>query len=160
MLFSKKHPKPNDDTINLSLANETINKVTSTKFLGMMIDDTLNWEVHLDYTKNKMSSGLFALNKSKHVLDQNHLRILYFSLIHPYLNYGSVLWGSTQQKYVHRLEIMQNKAMRVIQNLKYNSSANPTYKKLKVLPIEQLYQQQGKLMFMHHNSTLPPQINI
>ena len=159
MLFSKKHPKPNDDAINLSLANETINKVNSTKFLGMMIDDKLNWEVHLNYTKNKMSSGLYALNKSKHVLDQNHLRILYFSLIHPYLNYGSVLWGSAQQKYVHRLEIMQNKAMRVIQNLKYNSSAKPTYKKLKVLPIEQLCQQQlGKLMFMHHNSTLPPQI--
>ena len=27
MLFSKKHPKLNDDTINLSLANETINKL-------------------------------------------------------------------------------------------------------------------------------------
>ena len=66
MLFSKKHPKPNDDTINLSLANETINRVTSTKFLGM-IDDKLSWEVHLNYTKNKMSSGLYALNKSKHV---------------------------------------------------------------------------------------------
>ena len=52
MLFSKKHPKPTDDTINLRLANETINKVTSTKFLGMMINDKLNWEVHLNYTKN------------------------------------------------------------------------------------------------------------
>ena len=157
MLISKKHPKPNDDTINLSLANKTINKVTSTKFLGMMIDHKLNWEVHLNYTKNKMSSGLYVLNKSKHVLDQNHLRILYFSLIHPYLNYGSVLWGSAQHKSVHRLAIMQNKAMRVIQNLKYNASAKLQLKKL--LPIDQLYQQQlGKLMFMHHNSTLPPQI--
>ena len=54
---------------------------------------------------------------------------------------------------------MQNKAMRIIQNIKYNSSAKPIYKKLKVFPINQLYQQQlGKLMFMHHNSTLPPQI--
>ena len=69
LLFSKKHPKPNDDAINLSLANETINKVNSTKFIGMMIDDKLNWEVHLNYTKHKMFSGLYALNKSKHVLD-------------------------------------------------------------------------------------------
>ena len=57
MLFSKKHPNPIDDTINLSLANQTINKVTSTKYLGMMIDDKLNSEVHLNYTKKK-SSGL------------------------------------------------------------------------------------------------------
>ena len=49
--------------------------------------------------------------------------------------------------------------MWVIQNLKYNSSAKPIYKNLKVLPIDQLYKQQlGKLMFMHHNATLPPQI--
>ena len=52
MLFSKKHPKPTDYTINLSLANETINKVTSTHF-EMIIDDKLNWEVHLNYTKIK-----------------------------------------------------------------------------------------------------------
>ena len=38
MLFSKKHPKLTDGTINLSLANETINKVHSTKFIGMVIN--------------------------------------------------------------------------------------------------------------------------
>ena len=98
-------------------------------------------------------SGMFIiiyLKPNSIKLDQNHLRILYFSLIHPYLNHGSVLWGSAQQKYVHILEIMQNKAMWVIQNLKYNSSAKPTYKKLKVLPIVQLYQQLGKLLLYLH----------
>ena len=65
MLFSKKYPKPIDDTINLSLANEPINKVTSTQFLGMMIDAKLNWPVHLNYTKNKMFSGLYVLKQIK-----------------------------------------------------------------------------------------------
>ena len=52
-------------------------------------------------------------------------------------------WGSAQQNYIHRLEIMQNKAMQVIQNIKYNSSAKLIY-----IPINQLYQQQlGTLMF-------------
>ena len=125
----------------------------------MIVDDKLNWQVHLNYTKNKMSSGMYALNKSKHVLVQNHLRILCLSLIHPYLNYKSVQWGSAQQKYIHRLDIMQNKAIRVIQNIKYNSSEKSIYQKLQVLPIYHLYQQQlGKFMFMRKNSTLPPHI--
>ena len=37
--FQKKHPKPTDDTINLSLGDKTINKVTSTKLIGMIVDD-------------------------------------------------------------------------------------------------------------------------
>ena len=74
-----------------------------------------------------MSSRLYALSKSKHVLDQNHLRILCLTLIHPYLNYKSVQWGSARQKYIHRLDIMQNKAILVMQNIKYNSSDKPIY---------------------------------
>ena len=43
--FQKKHPKPTDDTIKLSLGNKTINKVTSTKLIGMIVDDKLNWQL-------------------------------------------------------------------------------------------------------------------
>ena len=96
MLFTKNN-KDYEQNINLRLSNENITRVNSTKFLGMIIDDKLNWQDHISHTKNKMSSGLYALNKSKHVLGKNHLKTLYHSLIHPYLSYGILLWGSASK---------------------------------------------------------------
>jgi hypothetical protein len=149
MLFTKNN-KDYEQNINLRLSNENITRVNSTKFLGMIIDDKLNWQDHISHTKNKMSSGLYALNKSKHVLGKNHLKTLYHSLIHPYLSYGLLLWGSASKSLTKKIEVMQNKAIRSITNSKYNESALPLYKQLKILPIKHLYEQQlGKLMYMH-----------
>lgn len=155
MLFTK-NDKDYKRNMNLRLSNEDITRVNSTKFLGMIIDDKLNWQSHIEHTKNKISSGLYALNKSKHVLGTKHLKTLYYSLIHPYITYGLLLWGSASKSLTKRIEIMQNKAIRSITNSKYNASALPLYKQLKILPLKHLYEQQlGKLMYMHSKHILP-----
>ena len=54
-----------------------------------MVDDKLNWQVHLNYTKNKMTSGLYALNKLEHVLNQSFTDPMLF-----YITSLSQLWFS------------------------------------------------------------------
>ncbi len=94
-----------------------------------------------------MCSGLYAINRSKHILTQKHLRTLYYSLVHPHLNYGTLIWGSAAKTHVRKIEIMQNKAVRAITNSAYNASTKPLYTKLKILPLNSIYKHQiGKLM--------------
>lgn len=51
---------------------------------------------------------------------------------------------------------MQNKAIRTTTNSKYNESALPLYKQLKILPLKHLYEQQlGVLMYMYSKNILP-----
>ena len=57
------------------------------------------------YCKSKVSSGIYAMNIAKNVLSGNHLRILYNSLVHPYLSYGNLLWGNSYNKFINKLEI-------------------------------------------------------
>ena len=102
--FYKKNDKDYEQDINLRLSNENITRVSSTKFLGMIIDHKINWQDHINHTKNKISSGLYALNKSKHVLEKHHLKTLYHSLIHPYLSYGLLLWGSASKSLTKKLK--------------------------------------------------------
>ena len=83
---------------------------------------------------SKLSSELYALNKSKHTLELNHLNTLYYSLIHSHINYGLLLWGSTAKSIIHKVEIMQNKSIRTITNSNYNASAQPIYTRLNILP--------------------------
>jgi len=159
MLFSNNNIKVPDSMIKLRLANTKLNRVNNIKFLGIMIDDKLTWQKHIEYMRNKISSGLYALNKSKHTLEINHLKSIYYALIHSHLNYGLLLWGSSAKTFLHKIEIMQNKSIRIITNSKYNATAHPIYKLLHILPLNLLYKHQmGKLMYLHSKHLLPPPI--
>ena len=147
----------NDILLNhtLTIGDEIIKQVNKAKFLGIMIDEKLNWNDHIKYCKNKLSSGLYAINSSKHILSREHLRSLYYTLIHPHLTYGLLLWGSTYKTFLHKLEVLQNKSIRSITKSKYNESTGPIYKKLGILPLSKLYQlEAAKLMFLNHKKNI------
>ncbi len=122
-----------DDQNKLRIENEELEKVTQTKFLGLVIDDKLSWVNHIDHCKKKIASGIYAMISVKNFLTSEHLLILYYSLIHPYLLYGNIVWGNTYRKYLNKLEILQKKAIRAIANLSYKEHTSPLYKNLDIL---------------------------
>ena len=40
----------------------------------------------------KISSSLFIMNKVKHCIPTSLMKILYYSMVYPYLTYGITLW--------------------------------------------------------------------
>ena len=70
--------------------------------------------------------------------------------------YGLVLWGSTHKTYIKTLQIMQNKAIRIVNGSKYNDSVAPIYRSLNILPLYDLhYLQLCKFMFLNSRGELP-----
>ena len=51
----------------------------------------------------------------------NNLKSLYYSLIHSTLTYDTMLWGSSYQYRLHKLEILQKKSIRNMCNAGYNA---------------------------------------
>ena len=148
----------NEISINhtLKIGDETLKQVNTAKFLGIIIDDKLSWNAHIDYCKNKLSSGLYAINSAKHILSSKHLKSLYYTLIHPHLTYGLLLWGSTYKTLFKKLQTLQNKSVRSITKSKYNASTGPIYENFGILQISKLYQlKAAKLMFINNNQHLP-----
>jgi len=140
----------------LAIDNVNIKQVDTTKFLGIHIDSKLQWHEHIKHVKKKMSSGLYALNSSKHILQQSHMKTLYYSLVHPYLNYGCLLWGNTHKTYLNKLEIVQRKAIRVITKSNYNAATSPLFKKTNILKLSDVYNAQiSTFMYDYSKSNLP-----
>ena len=153
LLFSTrgKYIVANND---LFIDNEKLERVKTT--VGCIIDQHLSWEYHVEHSRKMLSKGLYAINMSKHILSQDHLKIIYYSLIHPYLLYGIVLWGNTYQKHIHKLEVAQKKAIRSICGAKYNDSSTVLFKKLGILKLRDMYKAQTlMLMYRFINKTLP-----
>ena len=122
-------------TATLKIDDDNLYQVTHTKFLGLLPDQHLCWDHHIQYCAKKISSGLYALNSTKHILNSCNLRMMCHTMINPDLLYGIILWGGTYQKYTKRLNIMQKRAVRTIMNATYNEHTSPLFKATNILKL-------------------------
>jgi hypothetical protein len=72
-----------------------ITNTSETKFLGLIIDDTVSWKQHNEQLTKKMSSACYALRYVKYSLPIETLKIIYFAHIHTVMSYGVIFWGNS-----------------------------------------------------------------
>jgi len=151
MIFSNINSKQH--AMEIKLTNTTITKKNCVKFLGVFIDENLNWNEHIKVIKQKISRSFFAINRAKHVLNKKHLVTLYYSLVYPYLTYGITLWGANYGTHLTKLVMIQKKIIRVIAGASYYAHTEPIFKYLRVLKLTDIYKIQGLkyvLNFLHN----------
>ena len=142
--------------INLHINSISIVRVEFTKFLGVYIDAKVTWKNHIEIIASKIAKGLGILNKVKLVLPQNVLLMLYNSLIYPYLNYCAIVWGCAGATLLHKLEILQKRAVRMIANVYYLESTKPIFYELKLLKVKEIFTlQRATFMFKIKCKLLP-----
>ena len=132
MIFSEKEQKD----IDIKLGDVKLPRVKSTKFLGMWIDQNLNWNEHLSKLKSKIKKNLTILQISKKYLNCQTKKILYYAQIYSHLSYGLLLWGNMiSNTQLNTMQKLQNKAIKLV-DLKH-SSIEKVYKNLEVLKIRE-----------------------
>ena len=65
---------------------------------------------------------------------------LYSSLIVPYITYGDVVWGNTDNNQIKRMSILQKRSVRLINGSKYNSHTGPIFRSLRLLSLQDIFQ--------------------
>ena len=111
MIFTRKKTRPTD--VQIEIDNEIISETKSSKFLGVHIDNKLNWKMHIDYVSGKIARGIGILIKARKVLSNECMTNLYYAFIYPYLIYCNHIWGNTYKTTLSKLQILQNKAIRI-----------------------------------------------
>ena len=152
MIFHNKNKKIIHLVPNITINNIMIERVEDCNFLGITINEMLNWNTHISKLSTKVSKSIGILYKLKLLLPLYILKILYNSLILPHFLYGILVWG-TNTKEPFKL---QKKAVRVISNSTYNAHTEPIFKSLQLLKIPDIYKQCVlKFYFQYCHSQLP-----
>lgn len=87
----------------LQINGESIKRVEYTKFLGIILDSNMTWSEHIKHIKSKISKGIGILCRARKVFNESTLKILYQSLIYPYLSYCIEVWGAANNVYISSL---------------------------------------------------------
>ena len=64
------------------------------KYLGINIDESLNWEEKYVTIKNKQKGGISSLRKLKDILPQRKHEKVYKALFESNLRYGDIVWNT------------------------------------------------------------------
>ena len=153
MLFRSRPP---DLELHLKINNAKIPKVTATKFLGIIIDDRLNWKPQIQSVKSKLSSILSVMYKASKLNTTAGMYTLYCSLFQPYISYGNEIWGNNYASNVKCLYVIQRKAVSLICNADRLAHTNELYKELYNLKFPEFVQYKTAILMFHlFHGTLP-----
>ena len=113
--------------------NNRIFNNSYTKFLGLIVDNTLFWKPHIDHLINKLSTACYVIRSVKPYVNTNAIIMIYHSLFHAIMTYGIILWGNSS----HSTQVfrMQKKAIRIIRESGNRESCRNLFKELNILPL-------------------------
>ena len=86
MVF-KPRQKRSICNIRINIDNQNIVKVKQTDFLGVILDENLNWKSEISHVANKVAKSISIISRCSFFLPKSSLRMLYYSLIYPYFCY-------------------------------------------------------------------------
>ena len=91
-----------------------IDEVDSTKFLGVIIDNTLSWSPHIDALNKKLKCSTGQLNRIKDYVPANLHISLYQTLFESHLAYGITVWGGVSSNKLTPLYTSQKHCVRIL----------------------------------------------
>lgn len=118
----------------------------NTKFLGIVIDNRLEWDDHIHSICKKVASGCFLIKRILQIVGHDTAKVVYYSYIHSRLLYGIQLWGHS--RHTKRLFILQKRAIRHLAGASrnpcttgmfYKDSCRPYFIKYKILTLPCAY---------------------
>jgi hypothetical protein len=82
--------------VSIRYVDKTIKEVETTKFLGLQVDNNLNWKIHIQYIIPKLSSACFAMRNITSLKKTETLKLVYFATF-ALSCHMELLSGETQQ---------------------------------------------------------------
>ena len=131
MVFSSKFIAAQDIFVHID--NKKIERVHKTKFLGVIVDEKLNWKEQIAVVKSKLCRTIGIIKKIQFKLEERSLLQLYYALFYPYLNYCLEIWGNACKSHVKCLYILQKKIIRIIGKKNHLEQTNGLFHKFKII---------------------------
>ena len=141
---------------HIKMGNVELERVSSVKYLGVMLDEKVTWENQIDYLATKLSRSAGIFSKLRYYLNPKTLLEMYHALFNSRLQYAILCWGSASSTNLHRLQVLQNRAIRNMNKAPRFYRLDNYYINQRILKIHELYKLEvAKFMHGHFNGLLP-----
>ena len=128
-----------DEDYTVLVNGNRIKRQSSSKFLGVILDECLNFKEHVCHLSCKLSKYVPLLYKVRPSLDSKCLKMLYYSLVQSNLLYCISAWGGCKNNALNPLVVVQKRIVRVICNVPPLRSSESLFRNEYILKVKELY---------------------
>ena len=86
--------------------------------------------------------GNYALRANK-FLPTYAKKNIYFATMHSHLGYAGEILGCAPKNLINKVRTIQNSAIRILGDVKYNANTDPLYKKFSILKVDDIFTYQA-----------------
>lgn len=123
--------------LNVKICDSVVSLVSEIKYLGVYLDPQLSFSNQIDYLCKKIGKKIGFFYRISRCLSQWTKLLIFNTIILPHFDYCCSLLVSCNQEDIQRLQIQQNKAMRIILNCDKYTPIKSMLQSLNWLPIVQ-----------------------
>eukprot|EP00745_Piridium_sociabile_P041733 TRINITY_DN82982_c0_g1_i5.p1 TRINITY_DN82982_c0_g1~~TRINITY_DN82982_c0_g1_i5.p1 ORF type:complete len:1008 (+),score=211.04 TRINITY_DN82982_c0_g1_i5:126-3026(+) len=106
-----------------SLHDHKLETASSTKYLGVTVQNNGSWDAHIDAVAAKANRTLGFVRRNLRISSITVKEMAYKSLVRPILEYASTVWDPHQKNDIDKLEAVQRRAARFALNRHRNTSS-------------------------------------
>ena len=125
LVIFKHKKKKLECPVRIKLSRKRLYPSNSIKYLGVKIDENLNWKDHIHDIATKLNRANALLFKIRNYVNFNTLKSIYFAIFDSHINYANLIW-----------EQNVNSAFRVValqKNQPRNNHSSLLFKKINTL---------------------------
>lgn len=112
---------------------KSIAQVSEVKFLGIYLENNVEWETHIDVLCKKLSPACYALYRLRELSNKQVMLSYYYAQIYSKIKYVIIFWGCSHHSI--RVFRLQKRAIRSIMGVSRLTSCKPLLKELKLLTV-------------------------
>lgn len=125
----------NDNDCNCPI----LNKVSSTKYLGVMMDQKLTWYSQIEVLSTRIRKLIWIFKILRHVAPPMLLNKIYSALAESILRYCAPVWGGAAKTKFIEVERAQRSLFKVMFFKSYRYSTDLLYSSCKLLTVRKIY---------------------
>ena len=89
----KSQRKELDSLIKIKHNSKGLYPFISVKYLGIKIDENLNWKQHIHDIARKLNRANALLFPIRNYVKKHILRTIYFAIFYSHINYANLIWN-------------------------------------------------------------------
>lgn len=130
-------PLETNTSLLLKIDGKSVPEKNTVKYLGLHMDNHLQWYEHIDNLSTKMAKGCYMLWQLRNFVSVDVLKMYYFAHLESSLNYGIICWGNSYR--ISDLFSLQKKVIRTITFKNSRHSCRELFPQLGILTLPSLY---------------------
>jgi len=141
IFFTKRRASRFLPNRNLNISSSQIVWAKCIKYLGVLLDEKTTFKQHIDYANERAQKYiriLYSLINRRSKLNVRNKLLVFKSIFRPIMLYGAPVWGNCAATHRKKLQVTQNKLLKIILKKPFHFSTAKLHDEANVEPVNKV----------------------